>query len=1194
MQPFDIKNFKIGQNLFIEASAGTGKTYTIQQLVAKLVQGEKNGNSIPLSQILIVTYTEKATGELRDRIRQKMEESYANSKDECFRKALQNIHSAPIFTIHSFCQKTLRDFAYEARSTSSLDVISDGSIRNLIEKLIRDKWSREFIEFRKSGIGEDVFLSNFCNTVKQLLENENSVLFTSRFSNINELLEWFPDVKTCWEKLNSEAYRNQIGIKNGKRVTRYPAEKIINSLNGYNGTEDILKGIGPAYREAEWDCPEIVDILQAIFTLKNITSINKAQQFIFDHAKEVANLWKNYKVQNKLQSFNDMIHAVHKALEGNESSLVKKLRETYKYAIIDEFQDTNQLQWDIFKKVFLDSSENNIVVVGDPKQSIFAFQGTDVEVYKKAIQEIGKENGRILTTNYRSSDDTINACNELFKGNFFNDITFTPSKEPGEGQKKSAPTLNGKSTKPLWVSNCVDKVQFADFAVRRIIECCSPSKIKKEETALQIYDSDLKVMRNVRFSDFAVLARTRGEMTDIEKAMTRVGIPFTRYKDNNLFSMKECGQWISLLKAIDAPDFSSWNRKLLHEALLTNFFRISVNDIDPDAPLNTQEAPVSLFLKWRKLASKYRWAELQESIFQETEIETYLNTPSTLQQLTKVRQIGAYIFDYLYNQRATLEDVIKHLQGIICNSENTEDADGALVAKGHDLDTVNIMTIHASKGLAFPVTIITGGANEDHYKEAMKPLPFKKDDKKYIGFDDLISRKRYQDEIHNEWRRIIYVAYTRAQSLMIVPQFSNWFNIPEESKANEEYPIDESSPFAFLAHSIRDIRKTDFVKKTFDPEIDEMSQKQLEAAVKKILDEVNQKDADSSTAPDLKMLERRIGAASIYQYSYTNLSKRKKAREALNEEEKFEEDDTTANEGRLNHEQPTAQETGPVIKKIVIDDKDFIKPSPESYDDKLELDAEPTYPRGANLGDALHKVFENADFEQIGNMTKEEAISDKELLRIIDDIYSKNSIHIQQHPEWEALTAKFVWNTLNAKLPEIHGNSETGRFIYLKDIPQKNRCAEMEFRMTADDPKDNKWINRICKGFIDLLFTYTGNDGNTYYSILDWKSDVMEDSEYGIMDDVAQKIDDEYSVQRVLYSYLLIKWLLKFGLGKDEQDVFQNHFGGIYYVLVRGTKAGYCNGIYAKTWNSFADLEKSFANVKALMNGNNSSAKKEA
>lgn len=125
-------------------------------------------------------------------------------------------------------------------------------------------------------------------------------------------------------------------------------------------------------------------------------------------------------------------------------------------------------------------------------------------------------------------------------------------------------------------------------------------------------------------------------------------------------------------------------------------------------------------------------------------------------------------------------------------------------------------------------------------------------------------------------------------------------------------------------------------------------------------------------------------------------------------------------------------------------------------------------------------------------------------------------------------------------------------------------------------------MNCLCKGFIDLMFVRKGDDGEDYYSILDWKSDVMDDADYSDKDALSQKIEEEYSIQRVLYSYLLIKWLKQF-YGEDEPQIFEKHFGGIYYALARGTNAGTCNGIYCQTWKSYSDLEKSYRNVAALM-----------
>ena len=189
---FDIKEFHFGDNLYIDASAGTGKTYTIQQLVAKLVRGENRHAGIPLSKILIVTYTDKATGELRDRIRQKMEDCLAEENLECYREALQNIHTAPIFTIHSFCQKVLHDFAYEAGSSFNLDVVSDDGIKNLIQRLVRDKWSyeKDFVNLLyATDFKMDLFVSNFVNAANRILQNRDVKCFSPDYSSLEGIFE---------------------------------------------------------------------------------------------------------------------------------------------------------------------------------------------------------------------------------------------------------------------------------------------------------------------------------------------------------------------------------------------------------------------------------------------------------------------------------------------------------------------------------------------------------------------------------------------------------------------------------------------------------------------------------------------------------------------------------------------------------------------------------------------------------------------------------------------------------------------------------------------------------------------------------------------------------------------------------------------------------------------------------------------
>ena len=1197
IKPFEIDDFHFGNDLYIDASAGTGKTYTIQQLVAKLVRGEKGIPGIPLSKILIVTYTDKATGELRDRIRQKMEECLAEENQDCYREALQNIHTAPIFTIHSFCQKVLHDFAYEVGSSFSLDVVSDDSIETLIQQLIRDRWSFEssFQEILNAPkFKMETFVKNFVNAAGFMLQNHGISLFEPDYSTLDGILTWYPGAKDAWNTLlenkDASAEREYKNKKNFVKLSDF-----IEALKLYDGTDKLFNGkkFDKNWRGI-WVANELNDAVDFFFNLQKKDlqkqKLENYHRFIYDHVNELVDLWQKGKRENKTQSFSDMINGVHDSIVRGNGDLLQKLRETYRYAIIDEFQDTNQLQWDIFKTIFLDATDNNIVVVGDPKQSIFSFQGADVSVYHKAISEIGRENGRQLSTNNRSSDEIIEACNELFKGDFLDKGDFSKSDVPPADRKKTPPTLNGNPTKPFWISKINDEFEFADFVVRKIVECCAPSTCDNAKTALQVFDKDKKKMRNVRFSDFAILSRTRSEMTAMENALAQVGVPYARYKDTNLFCGKECASWISFLKALNAPDFSSWNRKFLNEVLITDFFRVPLERVEDESFTYPTSRIMNLFISWRHLVSKSRWAELQESIYQETEIDKYLSTPATLQQLAKIKQIGTYIFDFLYNNHVSLEETIKHLQGLANDSEDVDDVDGNLVAKGSDFDAVNLMTIYASKGLAFPIAIITGGLRGDNFKPERAPYSFSFEEKKFFGFDSDVSRRINLDEGHAEWRRLIYVAYTRAESLMIVPRYKIW----HEDAGDGDWKINPNKPFAFLARTLANLSETKYARDQQDDPYAEVGVSDLKNIVAQILRNAKDEKIDTSELPDFEVLQRNVNGACIYQYSYSSLAAKKRLLESKSDTTHNDFDEISIDGSRTNREDAVVSdrddqdaEVTPLSREnlsIVIDEASSLVNPCNSYDKAAPISSLPNYPRGANLGDALHKVFENLDFERVGNLPDEDAArNDEELRNLIIQIYQGNSIHIQEHPEWSDLTADFIWNTMNAELPEIHGSEATGKTFRLKSLPANNRRAEMGFHLDAHHSDKSNWVNILCKGFIDLMFVRKGDDGEDYYSILDWKSDVMDEADYSNKDALSQKIADEYSVQRVLYSYLLIKWLRQFYSNMNEEDIYERHFGGIYYALARGTHANTSNGIYCQTWKSYADLERSYRNIAALM-----------
>ena len=538
---FDIEKFDGSENLFIAASAGTGKTYTIQQVVGKLVAQGMN-----LNQILIVTYTEKAAGELKDRIRKKIEEEFKKDSGNIYlQQALHDVQGAPIGTIHSFCQKVTQEFAYETDVPLKQELIDDSAVEERIQKMIRDVWAHEdlFRTFVKYNGDIDTFTELLKAAIAGYIPETISLSGDAEFhlgaegfdlDEAGALAEaiTFKDLR----KISCvDAACDILKIHQDEPISKSKtAGDLLKAVSTWTKGSALYNGVSFRFK-VSGNGEELDSALGVIKDLKALLDEKSGgveqlllHRCLYEYIPKLFDAWQLHKNASKIQSFNDMIRNVYKAVIADDSQLVQSLRQKYYFAIIDEFQDTNLLQWEIFKRVFFDANDglHHILVVGDPKQSIYSFQGANVKVYENAVSQIA--NGKVLSTNWRSSKAMIEACNALFPPFGFD---FEPSKSP-EKEKNDA-TYKDKIVKPFWISEPdVDPKDYAETVVNNIVDLCT---FNGEKTNLQIPDKNTGALRNVKFSDFAVLARTRSELENIEYGMKKAGIPFLRYMDNNLF-----------------------------------------------------------------------------------------------------------------------------------------------------------------------------------------------------------------------------------------------------------------------------------------------------------------------------------------------------------------------------------------------------------------------------------------------------------------------------------------------------------------------------------------------------------------------------------------------------------------------------------------------------------------------------------
>lgn len=1109
----------------IEASAGTGKTYTIEHMVISLIEK----GFITLDQLLLVTYTDKAAGELKSRILKALKQGDRTNAN--VQKAIEGIDSAAIYTFHAFCQKTMADYAYDANSAFALELVESDSVGEMVEKACRDEWSKEkeFTDLLESGVdasttvdyvknflskyneksvdyidpeffasGEGTSIAGYEIDVLKNFAKESDVKNTDIYKHSQYRLE---QIKKDLSPFKDEAFDG----KKDHCVNEFlDSASIDGSL--YNGTY-FKDSYFTKFKNAHPEIATSIDDFVALKECQNVINAHKKLKnqfylypFAIKKSLEIYKQWQALKKARKQQTFDDMISNVYtEIVEKEYSELADTLKRKYKMAIIDEFQDTNYLQWSIFKGVFL-NKDHHLFVVGDPKQSIYSFQGADLNVYQNAVAEIkdaGKNNLGIgrnfdLLNNFRATEAMVKACNALFKAKapgklLGGSLSFA---DAGSGVKDNVKaTLNGNDFKPIWICQKTSPWNFARFS----IDCLKKIfKREKKCSALQVKTKDDAELRNLKFSDVAILVRTRSEVPAIEKLLKRNGIPFLRYKDEGLFNDKECIHWEWLLRAINTPNESKEYQSTIRCALLSDFYTCFFNRLEKDSNVERiarvsaidfadkkYREIVDQLKNWRYLASEKKWSKLVESVYAWSRIDDALSGSTEMQSLAKYHQIGDYILESLTSGAYTLESLARHLHNLNKSDDDAQGDKASRVAKGSDSEAVQIMTMHASKGLEFPVVIAAGGfkgLSPKNEKACLKPQ--EGSTKRQIVFD-----AKDDNSTIEEWRRLFYVAYTRAQHLLILPDY--------EVKSGQTAPNAK-----FMGESIKSFscQENTSLYRTDLPELPVIPKNALidMPEMEPIENDIPNGQVSDLVAAKLENLN--IQQKVIWQESYSDLAHHNNSD---SEDARSEKDDD-----------PSIATKDKVPTKL---------------------------PAGAAFGNALHEIFELLDY------SKYEQMSDTEQSKLIESSF--RSCLVNYKPDYEPFMKKILSGVLSADLYD-RSTEYSGKFC-LKDLPFEDTKREMLFQMYCDDEK-----HILMKGFIDLLFKRNVNGVDRYY-LLDWKSDCLASYDDKGMD--AQMEAREYTLQRVLYSYYLVEWLKTYYSGTAE-EVFEKHFGGMFYVFARGAE----------------------------------------
>ena len=1209
------------KHTIIEASAGTGKTYTLEHIVLELIIN----HNISINEILIVTFTEKAAGEIKERIRKIIASEFdrlitegSNNQDAInkLKIALDIFDSADISTIHGFCKKILSQYAFENNSALSQEISKDTYTIEAFNNVILSE------EFKNMG-GVDILNGFFNNTpineigkkfkffekhnenalnntilgdyeeeginpddfkkdIRKLKEKTAKILNLGNFDpNKNYEINIFSpiadnysftnktkDAKTvCQEKLKkldkalSNILNHRIPLQNQSSFTKDLTEKKFYK-DGQENPKYTLK-------EIDKKLGEIYDNLFNEIKVKSKNIDNTFEKYRKHFEKCLVDLVlkerKRLKEEHQTISFDDLIINFDDALQPsaqNSVALINALRNKYKIALIDEFQDTDALQWDIFSRIFtsyyekdypeesLVKNNNTLIVVGDPKQAIYKFRGADLNTYLLAKNIIENELGgqtKQLTTTYRCTNEMVEAFNTFFDNEWFNG-----EKEPEGAQnqkleysKVDHPENNLKTTK--WFPNGFSTINIVNSDFKNFndyIKKCA--LIIKKLHGIKITDfkneNEEKIIGDTKYSDFCFLVKTNGDATKVADILKRYKLPYVLKKDSSLYESDEAKAIIIILKFLLEPN----NRKLRHAALLTDFFDVHPRDIKNLENISSLDLPC--FSLWLEYLNASRWENLFHSMLYDSGLYFRL-TEKIKTDITAEIKLGIYnqLFEELLvaakEKQLSIYEFPSFLKGIR-NKSDEDEVDGNSLKKVTDDPRIQIMTMHSSKGLEFKFVFYCAGFCEtlsphlknchysryDEESKTVKTLYFNLDN----APDKIKDIIKYDDKC--EVRRLTYVAITRAEYMIFFPS-GNMRETGLPLNYNTKYGNDNPlSKFISKGLQTLDEKKNGIISLIDIDETYSFSKNNNNEEAHSELDET--KDTDTTPIYDLPNLMR--NKISLDSFSSINQHHKEAHKEISFDDENEKEDDETI--GDFTVEKSEIQKATTLL------------------------------PPGATFGKCFHEIMEQlakgtggVDFKTVAALPERYIFTDKRLEEIVAPAMQKYGI-VNQYIFGENdkiidsasnELKRMVWNTLNTPIQMLGGKT-------LGSIQTADMKAELEFYINKNDYLTEEQKNNIMIGFIDLLFRVDGK-----YYILDWKTNMLQDYDSATVLEAMEEAN--YTLQHEIYSVATIQWLEKL-FGSEAANLL----GGSIYMFVRGgaSQLGEKAGCYEKVWspNDFASV----------------------
>jgi exodeoxyribonuclease V beta subunit len=1200
--------FPLSGTRLIEASAGTGKTYTIAALYVRLILGHDHDHDDALPtrdllppDILVVTFTDAATKELRERIRARLTQAagyFRNQLIECddFLESLRNSYEpgewstcarqlelaanwmdeSAVYTIHGWCNRMLQQHAFDSGSLFRQEVNTDDT--ELLNQVVRDYWRTFFYPLTEISCQAALKLAGSPEELTKLLKpllSETEALgldcavadIATVFKNWENWEKKRRELEKCarcsWddhkddvEKLLKNASENR--WLNGNQYRQATFNSKLTELSawaqrGINqkiddlakfGQQKLLSGLVKTHQDKagqlQHDAFQAIDDLVSHFQQE----IDVTESLTLHAIHWIRNRYDTEKQRLAHMTFDDMLTRLDKALQGdNGERLAGVIRQQYPIALIDEFQDTDPVQYRIFANLYPANTDNGLgcFMIGDPKQAIYSFRGADIYTYLKAHQVTA---GRHYTLgiNFRSTTALVSAVNQVFleadqqtegafrfKNDKGNPLSFIPVDAKGRDEEW---VINGQLAPALtlWHWDSPDAIGMPDYReqmaevtaseIVRLLNCANQGQtgFKSTSGAIQLLQP----------SDIAILVRSGTEAKVIRNALARRRLRSVYLSErDSIYATSEASDLLVWLKALAEPRNERKVRAALSTSILGWSYQV-LHQLTIDEP--GWEQQLERFLgyqqRWqqdgilptlRQLMSDYG---LHARLMTENEGERCLTNLLHLAEL--LQQASAQ----LEGEQA----LIRHLAEEIAAADQS--AEENVIRLESDANLIKVITIHKSKGLEYPLVFLPFICSFREVSSRYSRYYRYHDDKQNLCIDlskdddikNISDRERLQEDL-----RLLYVAITRAR-------YACWLGFaPIKSGPGKVCQLEKSAIGYLLGWEPKTPANTLAAKLT-------QLKGECEAVVIENLPEPNQdiyRPSQQHEALDLPLQSVASIADNWWIASYSALQvEHKNSSQSI--DVNLSSAPETAQEDKQNDEADTA--IGSLTKT---------------------LSGIHGLPRGAGPGVLIHELLEQCAQHGFKAILAAPALCQQ----LIDKVFS--------HKTWDdkrdiIATALTQWLTL----PLREGTNAS-----LGTLETDHYQAELEFLIGADGvdvealdrlvtqhtfsgkPRPRllpSHVNGLLKGFIDLVFVH-----NQQYYIVDYKFNGLGNNDAAYTQEAMETamLAKRYDLQYALY-LLALHRLLKARLGTGYD--YDTHVGGGLYLFLRGSNGSSGGRVFHK------------------------------